>query len=1140
MPFVLHGAWLRAEVSFPDGCFFFWAEDSTLQESLEATESSPGTASEARRNQDARPRSTKPLSHPAQISAGQLRLHLLDLFPRLTAPTLKLTSTSVWLPSLQGAPLSHGHILQHQLSGGNFTNGAQQPTRQQPTVHLQAWQITGLALPPFAALGMLCHLNAQTADQSASQRLFTPIRLGNDLLFWSNAAKFTLQLLAGQHYLPTLRPHTANQLRAGWQPFLSEPPIERQFELLTETMPPVCRAYHLPTVHEAPPAVELLNLFISTLLDAAVRQWGDAAVRQWSDAAMRQWHGAQVTPLDGVGQGDQWLSALVTADSFLHLPPQTAFQLYQNWRSWSDQLHALHHAHVRVCFQLEAPLDGVAPTAADVAGAPLWTLHYFLQARNNLDLRMAASEIWRTQQHHIQLGARTLDQPQERLLAGLQVAARLSPPIQRSLRSPKPESAHLTTEEAHHFLRETAPLLISSGFGVILPDWWHTNQSARLGLRLRLQGDESAATADLTFSQPQRLGPIHYEWDLMLGNRVLSESEFERLAAIQSPLVKLNGQWVELDPTQVQVAQRFLSQQRPGGLINFLRALRIAQTHRPPAESEPSPAVNGTTKPDERALTAPIADQNADAQLLATLLADEVAALLPVVSVNVEGWLAKALEGLNQHQHFAALEEPPGFIGELRPYQERGIGWLAYLRTLGIGACLADDMGLGKTVQSIALLLYVREFQGERTPALLICPTSVVANWRREVERFAPQLRVLVHHGGTRLAGDAFLQQAPTYDLIITSYGTARRDVEFLTRFTWSDLILDEAQNIKNPTAKQTQAILQLRANNRIALTGTPVENRLSELWSIMEFLNPGYLEHYELFRRRYILPIERYNDEDQATALRKLVQPFLLRRLKSDPAIIADLPEKNEMVVYCSLTQEQADLYEKVVSETLTALDKSEGIQRRGIILGLLTKLKQICNHPAHYLKQPGPLAGRSSKLNRLTEMLEEVLAVGDSALVFTQFVEMGDLLQQHITDTFKAETLFLHGRTPATQRERMVMAFQEAENPTIFILSLRAGGAGLNLTRANHVFHFDRWWNPAVENQATDRAFRIGQRRDVQVHKFVVAGTLEEHINQLLEDKRTLSEAIVGSGEQWLTELSTEQLRDLLLLRRDIAEDE
>ena len=1117
MPFVLHGAWLRAEVAFPDGCFCFWAEDSTVQETLEAIESSSGFASEGRRPQEARPRTTKPLSHPAQVSAGQLRLHLVDLFPRLTASQLKLTSTTIWLPTTHGAPLSHGHLLHHQLIGGTLANGAQAPTTAQAGVHLQAWQITGLALAPFAALGVLSHLDDQPTDQGAAQRLLTAMRWGNDLLFWSSAAKFTLQLLAGQQYLPTLRPHTANQLRAGWQPFLADPQIERQFERLTEAMPPVCRAYHSTAIQDAPPPAELLNHCISTLLDAAVRQWSASPVALTANTL-----------------GEQWVTSLVTTDPFLHLPPQTAFQLYQQWRGWSDQLYALHHAHVRVSFQLEVPVDGEAAPAVEGQPAATWTLRYFLQARNNLDLRIAASDIWRNQQHHLQFGARTVDQPQERLLAGLQVAARLSPPIQRSLRSPKPESAQLTTEDAHQFLRETAPLLESSGFGVVLPAWWHTNQSARLGLRLRLQGSETAD--DLaTFAEPmskQRQGPglIRYEWELMLGNRILESREFERLAAIRSPLVKLNGQWVELDPQQVQTAQRFLTQQRPGGLISFLRALRIAQVHGSPAET------GAAANRDER----PATEVNAPAPALASLLSDEVAALLPVVSVDVEGWLAQALARLNQQQHFMPLDEPPDFVGELRPYQRRGIGWLAYLRSLGIGACLADDMGLGKTVQSIALLLHMRAQQKEHTAALLICPTSVVANWRREVERFAPTLRVLVHHGGTRFMGDEFLQQTAIYDLIITSYGTARRDVEFLTRLTWGDLILDEAQNIKNPTAKQTQAVLQLPAHNRIALTGTPVENRLSELWSIMEFLNPGYLEQYELFRRRYILPIERYNDEDQAAELRKVVQPFLLRRLKSDPAIIADLPEKNEMVVYCSLTQEQANLYEKVVSETLTLLDQSEGIQRRGLVLGLLTKLKQICNHPAHYLKQEGPLVGRSSKLNRLTEMLEEVLAVGDSALVFTQFVEMGELLQRHIIETFKAETLFLHGRTPANQRERMVMSFQEAEAPTIFILSLRAGGAGINLTRANHVFHFDRWWNPAVESQATDRAFRIGQRRDVQVHKFVVAGTLEEHINQLLEDKKTLSEVVVGSGEQWLTELSTDQLRDLLLLRRDLAEDE
>ena len=360
-----------------------------------------------------------------------------------------------------------------------------------------------------------------------------------------------------------------------------------------------------------------------------------------------------------------------------------------------------------------------------------------------------------------------------------------------------------------------------------------------------------------------------------------------------------------------------------------------------------------------------------------------------------------------------------------------------------------------------------------------------------------------------------------------------------LQQVRWGNLILDEAQNIKNPSAKQSQAVRRFDARNRVALTGTPVENHLTELWSVLEFLNPGYLGSHEQFRQQFTVPIERYNDDEQAAELRRLVQPFLLRRLKSDPTIISDLPEKNEMVVYCALTQEQAALYEKTVHEALANLDRTDGIQRRGLVLSLLTRLKQICNHPAHFLKEEGPLLHRSGKLTRLTEMLEEALSVGDHALVFTQFVEMGTLLQHHLRDRLNTDVLFLHGGTSALQRDQMVQAFQSDDGPPIFVLSLRAGGSGLNLTRANHVFHFDRWWNPAVENQATDRAFRIGQRRNVQVHKFVVAGTLEERINDIIENKQALAESIVGSGENWLTELDTEQLRELLTLRRETLDE-
>ncbi len=744
-----------------------------------------------------------------------------------------------------------------------------------------------------------------------------------------------------------------------------------------------------------------------------------------------------------------------------------------------------------------------------------------------------------------------MDRPQERLLAGLGAASRLFAPIERSLHTSRPELAVLAPAEAHRFLCEIAPLLESNGFGVILPEWWLLRQRTSLGLRLRLFAEQDALWAgddDEYADLPARRrsgAPVRYAWELTLGSQRISQEEFEQLAARNVPLLKLHGQWIELDPEQVLAAKRFLAERQATGAMSLLESIRMAQAYM----TEGRLAQAGDPRSAAVMLDAGSAPVVADGAVQG---ADRKPAALPLEAVDVDGWLRGVLEQLRTQKLLAELPEPPGFVGELRPYQRRGLGWLVYLRRLGLGACLADDMGLGKTVQAIAMLLHERATDGtgggtdeggaawvERRPALLVCPTSVVANWRREIERFAPGLRVLVHHGGSRHEGEAFLAALAAHDIVITSYGTARRDADVIQTVEWSDLILDEAQNIKNPSAKQSQAVRRFKARNRVALTGTPVENHLTELWSVLEFLNPGYLGGHERFRQQFMVPIERYNDDEQAAELRRLVQPFLLRRLKSDPTIISDLPEKNEMVVYCSLTQEQAGLYEKTVQEALETLDRSDGIQRRGLVLSLLTRLKQICNHPAHYLKQDGPLTGRSGKLQRLTEMLEEALSVGDHALIFTQFVEMGTLLQRHLRDCLNTEVLFLHGGTSAAQRDQMVQAFQSEDGPAIFVLSLRAGGSGLNLTRANHVFHFDRWWNPAVENQATDRAFRIGQRRNVQVHKFVVAGTLEDRINDIIESKQALAESIVGSGENWLTELGAEELRDLLALRTETLDE-
>ncbi|KAF5426195.1 Superfamily II DNA or RNA helicase, SNF2 family [Candidatus Methanophagaceae archaeon] len=416
---------------------------------------------------------------------------------------------------------------------------------------------------------------------------------------------------------------------------------------------------------------------------------------------------------------------------------------------------------------------------------------------------------------------------------------------------------------------------------------------------------------------------------------------------------------------------------------------------------------------------------------------------------------------------------------------------------------------------------------------------SVVGNWQKEVERFAPSLKVMVHHGADRPTGKIFAREAKKHDLVISTYALANRDAETFAEVQWQHVVLDEAQNIKNPAAKQTQAIKKLNAEHRIALTGTPVENRLSELWSIMDFLNPGYLRSAEQFRKNFALPIERYRKTERAEVLRSIIQPFVLRRVKTDPKIIKDLPEKMEMKVYYNLTKEQASLYEAVVTEMLGKIEAAEGIERKGQVLATLLKLKQICNHPVLFLQDGSALERRSGKLARLEAMLEEVLAEGDKALVFTQFAGMGIMLRHYLQDKLGCETLFLYGGTPRKQRDAMIQRFQEDhQGPPIFILSLKAGGFGLNLTAANHVFHFDRWWNPAVENQATDRVFRIGQTKNVQVHKFVCIGTLEERIDQMIEQKKELAESIIGAGEAWVTELSTEQLREVFTLSREAVE--
>ena len=587
---------------------------------------------------------------------------------------------------------------------------------------------------------------------------------------------------------------------------------------------------------------------------------------------------------------------------------------------------------------------------------------------------------------------------------------------------------------------------------------------------------------------------VAVNWKVALGGETLTAREIAELARLKSPLVRLRGQWVVVESADIQAAlelrERRTQSMRLGDLVRL------------------------------------------------SLTGEGSASRLPVAEVLASGELKTLLDRLVGRAEFEQLPPPSELRATLRPYQTRGYSWLHFLSRLGLGAALADDMGLGKTIQTLALI--ARDWaEGPQEPVLLVCPTSVIGNWEREAARFAPDLPLVVHHGAQREREQLLPKKKPVA-IFVTSYGLLQRDLAAFQRVTWRGIVLDEAQNIKNAESKQAKAARALKAAYRIALTGTPIENHVGDLWALMEFLNPGLLGTYASFRRDFLIPIAVSADPDAEARLKTMTAPFVLRRLKSDPTVIADLPKKLEMRVFCQLTKEQASLYAAVLRDVEEQLAESEGIARKGLVLATLTKLKQVCNHPANLLHDDSPLPERSGKLARLGEMLEEVRASGDRALVFTQFTEMAAMIKRYLQETTGREVLYLHGGVAKAERDRMVASFQEDRDaPATFVLSLRAGGTGLNLTRANHVFHFDRWWNPAVENQASDRAYRIGQTKNVQVHRLVCAGTVEEQIDALLERKSALATRLVRSGESGLTELSNEALRDVFALRASAVGD-
>ncbi|MEI6829350.1 MAG: SNF2-related protein [Synechococcaceae cyanobacterium ELA445] len=896
--------------------------------------------------------------------------------------------------------------------------------------------------------------------------------LADELRWWSHLQRWVLSLIARGRWLPQVEPAPEGRV-ARWRPLLNREDDRRRLEDMASQLPQVAvAASGMATPLGLPPVADLACRRPGSSRLVVVGLLDDLV-----DSQLRAGFPLDPTGLDPLLAA--WQQALGPGPGRLNLNPEDAERLDGATHHWREAV-AGRVAPARACIELFTPPEG----------QELWDLHFSLQAEADPALRLAAGAVWASTERQLMLGEIEVDQPGELLLEGLGRALQVFEPIARGLDASAPDAMALTPAEAFVLVRTATTKLRDAGVGVVLPPSLSGGLASRLGLSI--QAELPAKSRGFSLGET-----LEWSWELMIGGVTLTLKDLERLAGKRSPLVQHKGAWIELRPGDLRNAEKFCALDPALSLDDALR-------------------LTGNE--------------------------GETLQRLPVHRFTAGPRLQAVLEQYHQQKAPDPLPAPEGFAGQLRPYQERGLGWLAFLHRFDQGACLADDMGLGKTIQLLAFLQHLKAEQELKRPVLLVAPTSVLTNWKREAAGFTPELAVIEHYGPRRPASEAALKKAlDGVDLVLTSYGLLQRDSELLSGFNWQGVVIDEAQAIKNPSAKQSQAARGLARSGkhnrfRIALTGTPVENRVSELWALMDFLNPKVLGEEEFFRQRYRLPIERYGDSASLRDLKARVGPFILRRLKTDRSIIDDLPEKVELTEWVGLSGEQEKLYRKTVDDTLDAIARAPLGQKHGQVLGLLTKLKQICNHPALALKEGSVGEGfgaRSAKLQRLEEIVEEVIEAGDRALLFTQFAEWGHLLQAHLQKRFRQEVPFLYGSSSKGERQAMVDRFQEdPRGPQLFLLSLKAGGVGLNLTRASHVFHVDRWWNPAVENQATDRAYRIGQENRVLVHKFVTSGSVEEKIDRMIREKAKLAEDIVGSGEEWLGGLDPGQLRDLVAL--------
>lgn len=906
------------------------------------------------------------------------------------------------------------------------------------------------------------------------------IQLGSDLLFWYHYTQAFKQVILKDHYIPALkyrqRAKSTFEIYATWEIISEE--YESNLKRYVEYMPLICvsgtgfggTGFGGTEV----PHYEDVHFFER-----------ESLLRHFSEYLL---HDIVTHTPSTVAFDKQIDDSLVNYCFYAHkynpLKSDVSLEEFKQWSAWRQKItRTSHDASFNIGFQLHS----AHPDTIDD-----WHIQFLVADKKDPSLKLALSEYWSmSPKDKTNVSKKFGENFETNVLLNLGYAARMYPKLWQGMETEYPCELRVSLEEAFDFLKESAWVLEDAGFKVIVPAWYTPAGRRRAKIRLKASSKGKSASKVDNKGYFSYDSLVQYEYQLAIGDQQVTPQEWEQLVNAKTPLVHFRGQWMELDRDKMQ------------------QFLEFWQSH-------------GDEKPEMTMLEF----------LQRTAQEDDW-------EVEHDEFLSSMMSKLHDKSKFEPISDLAQLQGTLREYQKRGVSWLSYLENLGLNGCLADDMGLGKSLQVIARLIQEREnSNGSKSllPTLLIAPTSVVGNWQREIAKFAPHLKVMVHHGASRNQNEVFKTLCLEYDVVITSFTLARKDEKLLSGFEWQRVVLDEAQNIKNPKAAQTKAILKLHAKHRLALTGTPVENRLLDLWSIFNFLNPGYLGKEAQFRKSFEIPIQKDNSKVKSTTLKKLVEPLILRRVKTDTSIINDLPDKVEQKLYTNLTKEQASLYEAVVKDVEDKIENIEGIERKGLILATLMKLKQICNHPAQFLQDGSEfLPERSHKLSRLAEMVEEAIAEGESLLIFSQFTDICEALEKRIKHAFHCNTYYLHGGTGRQRREKMIAEFQDPETePSVFILSLKAGGVGITLTKANHVFHYDRWWNPAVEDQATDRAFRIGQKKNVFVHKFVAIGTLEEKIDSMIEDKKKLSSAVVGSDESWLTELDNEAFKQLIALNK------